>query len=106
MAALLPVIVRFLPTQEWSSGRRGIGGESANSGTRHCEIPAYAGMVCLGTGDLLADSWLGRFGDGYATICRGVNIAAPIPVVAGMGEIKYRALLLLRRFRLNAQQSA
>ena len=29
---------------------------SANCGTRHCEIPAYAGMVCLGNGELWANS--------------------------------------------------
>ena len=49
---------RFLPSQEWSSGGRGIGGELANCGTRHCEIPAFAGMVYLCTGELWVDSAL------------------------------------------------
>ena len=46
-----PMAMRFLPTQEWSSGGMGIGGESANCGTRHFEIPAFAGMVFRGNGE-------------------------------------------------------
>ena len=40
--------VRFLPSQEWSVGGTGNCGNFANCGTRHCEIPAFAGMVYLG----------------------------------------------------------
>ena len=43
--------VRFLLPQEWSTWGRGIVGGMATVRTRHCEIPAFAGMVYLGTGN-------------------------------------------------------
>ena len=46
--------VRFLPTQEWSTWGRGIVGGIATVRTQHCEIPAFAGMVC-GNGESAAD---------------------------------------------------
>ena len=45
------MVVRFLPSQEWSAGERGIvGGFGDGAGDNWHEIPAFAGMVCGGTG--------------------------------------------------------
>ena len=51
--------MRFLPSQEWSSKGRGIGGVFGGECGRECggeglsplEIPAFAGMVFRGTGN-------------------------------------------------------
>ena len=64
IAALPHLFVRFLPTQEWSTCVRGIAGRFCRYlHARHCEIPAFVGMICLGTGDCcefefdIGDNW-------------------------------------------------
>ena len=43
------IYFKHVPPTAASLRRTGNGDNSANCGTRHCEIPAYAGMVCGGT---------------------------------------------------------
>ena len=47
-AALPHVVVRFLPTQEWSVGDGSVCGFWRYLRILHCEIPAFAGMSCGG----------------------------------------------------------
>ena len=44
------MFVRFLPSQEWFSGERKCAGGFGIVVAHDCEIPAFAGMVCVGMG--------------------------------------------------------
>ena len=74
-----PMAKKFLPTQEWSVGVTGVCRRIlALLATYDCEIPAYAGMVLWGNGELWADLAL------LSPYCRWRAIALEIPAYAGM----------------------
>ena len=108
--------VRFLPTQEWSCGgtevyRRIL----ALLATYDCEIPAYAGMVLWGNGELLADLALlspplspegCRPGDSCLhrnECCVAGNYRRTI-ISAGAHAVKIRRLKLTNRCRFFVRQ--
>ena len=76
--------VRFLPTQEWSAGDERFVGDLAIVPIQHCEIPAYAGMVCEGTGDLWAIWRNWQIGD--LTMRRWLPHVSPPKTVAKSGD--------------------
>ena len=100
LTMLSPAVMRFLPSQEWSTCVREIADGFDNVVARRHEIPAFAGMVYLCTGNcgrilallspvamrfLLSQEWftcVREFVDGFD------NVAVrryEIPAFAGMG---------------------